>query len=482
MAASGDKLYTWPQIAEHLEVSLRTAMNYRKRYEDMPVHQIGGEKSPVWAFRSELDAWKAGRGAVRLCASDGSATIPDLPSVGDGTGADALGSVTPAPLVAVDSADSLSDREEGTARQGGSDGCQAPDVPRPTGPTLRRKILIGGILAFGVVLAAAIGVRLWRQREIASLSVEGPTLVAKDAAGKEMWRHVFDGGLYFGYHSEPARLAGACWIGDLDGDGHAEALFIYDAADRARKGSSIFCFSRTGDVKWVFKPGNVVRDSSGEILPPYHITALLVSFSAGPKRQARVALASGHPTDQACQLAFLDSSGRLVAEYWHPGILYLLAETRAGFGGAPRLIAGGVNNGEHRATLVVLDPFAMKGASTPSRMTDQKFRLLGMPESNEEAVILFPRSCLSRGEPYTRAWTLEAAEQTVLVRVKEGHDLSKPFIFYEFGPSLTLRRAFLSTEYRQEHARLERSGALSHSADADEAGLGRRLEIHRKAP
>jgi len=68
-----------------------------------------------------------------------------------------------------------------------------------------------------------------------------------------------------------------------------------------------------------------------------------------------------------------------------------MAQSPAGDVGAPRLIAGGVNNGDHCATLVVLDPFVMRGVSTPVRLRDDGFRLLlDLPEGHEEVVVLFP--------------------------------------------------------------------------------------------
>jgi len=438
------KLDTWPQIAAYLGISVREAQ-YRAKDEGLPVHHGPGKKGRVWAFQQELDAWKAEMDAAGLRVPDG-----------------ATESASDSPV----------------ALEAGGDASQP--VPLSPAPSLlsRRNILLGTGVALGGALVTGASLGLWRPREIAALALDGPILVARDTSGKELWRHLFSDGLYEAYY----QLSGypAWWIGDLDGDGHSEALFRYDSAKSAGMSSSLFCFSRTGDVKWVFNPGHVVRDSGGEIIPRYRIPSFQVSFSATPERQARIAVGGGHPTDQPFQIAFLDPSGKLVAEYWHPGQLWRLAETRAAVGGAPRLLAGGVNNGEHCATLVMLDPFAMKGATTPSRMKDQHFRLLDMPEAQEEAVILFPRSCLSEDEPYTRLDTLEADEQAVRVRVVESAALTKRVIFYEFDPSLVLRRAFLSTEYRQEHAKLEQSGELSHTAAVDEAELARGVEIRRK--
>lgn len=468
------ELETWKQIAKYLDISVREAL-YRAKEEGLPVHRGTGKRGPVWALTSELEAWNAAR---RRLLTDPAPTSRDYSVVPQS--AEPGVCIPDAPLDAQVSPQLPGDQENHNSPNG-STGPFSQISPDPTRLLSRRNVLAGTLVGVGGILASGAALKNWHPREMAMLSVDGPVLIARDASGRELWRHLFKNGLFRDYY-EPAKLSNAYWIGDLDGDGHAEALFRYDGVVTAGTSSSLYCFSRSGDVKWVFHPGRAVRDSSGEIHPLYHILTFLVSFSGGPDHRARIAVSSVHPTDQPCQIALLDASGRLVAEYWHPGQLFFLVESRAGFGGAPRIIAGGVNNGEHRATLVVLDPFAMKGASTPSRMRDQAFRLLDMHEAHEELVVLFARSCLSRDEPYTRVSEIGADQQSVRVKVTESHDLSPRIVYYDFDPSLVLRRVLPSSEYREEHLRLERSGQLTHSAAADEADLERGLEIRRKMP
>jgi hypothetical protein len=69
------------------------------------------------------------------------------------------------------------------------------------------------------------------------------------------------------------------------------------------------------------------------------------------------------------------------------------------------------------------------------------------------------------------------------VRIVESYDpKSERQIFYEFDPELRLRRAFLSSEYRQEHIQKELAGALHHSWREDEAVLAQGLEYRRRKP
>ncbi len=348
---------------------------------------------------------------------------------------------------------------------------------------LRRvKLALIAVLLLFVFLGAAAVARYRHGNAVVMLGVEGPFVVARDTAGKELWRHVFDHGLDSDRYT-PSLMAGRYWLGDLNGDGSQEALFLYDAAanpfnHRREESSVLYCFSEDGKVKWTFQVGRTVRDRKVEIRPPYRAEGMLV-IPFG-RRESRIIVGSGHTTDQAYQLAFLDPTGRLRAEYWHPGSMYLLTSIPTGPGGAPRLLAGGVNNGEHRATLVELDPFALSGASTPSHMRDQQFRLLDMPEAHEELVVLFPRTCLSRNEPYTRAGGLAAVDGAVHVNIIESFDpTSKRVVFYDFDQSLRLTRAFVSSDYREEHLNQERAGVLHHSWKEDEAGLASGLEYRR---
>jgi hypothetical protein len=330
------------------------------------------------------------------------------------------------------------------------------------------------------------------RRRVVAVSVDGPFLIARDLQGIEVWRHFFERGLD-PHTYDGAALAAQYWIGDLRDRGGTDVLFRYDPLIRnsaevsavPEESSSLLCFDESGRVVWSFTVGREVRDPSGPIHPPYHVVAMLVVSSRRSHTPRRIVIASAHKTDQACQVAFLDPDGRLVAEYWHPGVLFWLRAVNTGPGGSPRLLAAGVNNGERRATIVQLDPFAMSGVSTPWHMKEPRFRLLDMPEANEDLVILFPRTCLSlsRNEPYTRVSTFAVDQDAVHASVIESYKPTSPrVVFYDFDLSLRLKRAFVSSDYREEHLQSEASGALTHSWKEDEEALAGGLEYRTSHP
>ena len=61
MWASEDRLDSWKEISSFLARDVRTVQRW-ERHEGLPVHRHGHEKgSSVYAFKSEVDAWKRSR-------------------------------------------------------------------------------------------------------------------------------------------------------------------------------------------------------------------------------------------------------------------------------------------------------------------------------------------------------------------------------------------------------------------------------------
>src|SRR6516165_9381065 len=57
-----DRLDSWKEIAAHLQREVRTVQRW-ERSEGLPIHRHLHQKlGSVYAYRSELDAWRSGRG------------------------------------------------------------------------------------------------------------------------------------------------------------------------------------------------------------------------------------------------------------------------------------------------------------------------------------------------------------------------------------------------------------------------------------
>ncbi len=64
-----DRLKSWRQIASYLNRGVRTVQRWNL-YAGLPVHRVGPARTPVVAFRSEIDAWLHSK-PTRYSHSDG---------------------------------------------------------------------------------------------------------------------------------------------------------------------------------------------------------------------------------------------------------------------------------------------------------------------------------------------------------------------------------------------------------------------------
>lgn len=404
------ELNGWKQISRYLRVSVRTAQNFEKE-QGLPVCRGAGIKVPVYAIAAELDAWKA---TLNVARSEDS--------------------VNPAPAIQVEEVDRRH---------------------------WLRYALGGGLL----VLALGAAVIYWvavPHGPPADFRVEGKNLVVLNAKGKELWHHPFPRNLVPAVYTGEFRNR-LTWLGDLDGDGRLELMFTAVPENWNEAGHTLLCFGAAGNIKWQFSPGRPVIDTTGDrMVPPYYIEDIQVLAGKTPA-ETRIAVSSIHYLSQPGQVALLDTHGRVQGEYWHPGHLNFMAQSDLDGDGRNELLLAGVNNGDHQATLVVLDPWSISGLMTPVEMKDQRFRLVDMPPAKEKAVVLFPRSCISKGKPYTRVKALLVLRDRLLVVTAEGVAMDDPGFTYELDYSLRPVNVVPSGDgVRVAHQALEARGELDH--------------------
>ena len=159
MALQDGELETWQEIAAYLGVSVREAQ-YREKNDQMPVHRLPGRKSRVWAYRAELEEWKARNGSAPANGSVGRRFLT------------------------------------------------------------RRALLLGG-LAGGVLAAgsAALLLRGHSRPERAILS--GNLLTALDGLGRTLWTHRFSGRLQ---QFSDVEMRWRVQVVDFKGDGYPSVV------------------------------------------------------------------------------------------------------------------------------------------------------------------------------------------------------------------------------------------------------------------
>lgn len=407
------QLSTWKTIADHLGISIRTAKTYEHKH-GMPVHRLPGQKARVWAYPEELEQWRRSHTAV---------------------------TEEPEPEQSVE-----------------------PERPR------KPRFLWNGVIAAGsMLLALSVGVYYMLvvpHGPMANFQVHSNFVSAVNAGGQELWRH------RFGYIQNELGYVSIArpqisWMGDW---GKGQKLLLQTAPiSISYLGNDVFCFSDSGKVEWTFRNRHSVGDAGGStMVPPYFVNGIQVLRRRNPA-DTRIVVSSNHYIEQADQVAVLDTNGHLLAEYWHPGHLTRLGKADLDGDGSEEVILGGVNNGNHQATLVVLDPWSMRGPSTPAVMDDNRFRIIGMPAAKEKAVVFFPRTVVSAKEGYTRVSEVRVLPDRIVVIVAEGMDEGAPHIVYEL--SYDLRVVALSPDngvVRRYQALVER-GELDHEFNSAES-------------
>ncbi|HET7698510.1 MAG TPA: hypothetical protein VFK57_22535 [Vicinamibacterales bacterium] len=391
-----DRLDTWKAIAAHVGRDVRTVLRWHKD-RGLPVHRVpGGKGRSVFAYADELDAWMAGEAR----------TGGDRES-GNGQ------------------------REPGRARQ------RAPFVVPAS----------AALLTVLIVTAAALVARGAATGEPVEVAVVGKSLIAFDAARREVWRVPLP-------HSASLTARGPSFV-DLDADGRREILVPLTLSEPSGTvGGVLYCFEAKGRLRWSRAIADTIRFGAGEFGPPWSSADIAVI-----RRGSSVAIAYAvtHSVWWPSIVALLDARGEITGRFIHAGWITRLA---AGADGTV-LLAGGVSNARDASILAVLEG---DGAFTGAwGETAAEYRC-DCPSVRVAKYFVFPRSEANRsaGQLALRQSIEVQADGSLLVRVPQRGDLPADAL-YEFSPSFDLRRAAFADLYWDWHRQLEAAGVLDHT-------------------
>jgi hypothetical protein len=314
-------------------------------------------------------------------------------------------------------------------------------------------------LAASVLIAAGFVMAKARSSATpASYQLEPNAFVATGSQALPLWRQTFADRLEPGYTTSfpPPRMV---HIRDLDGDGSTEVLFVQQPADPLSPDRGLWCFNHDGSVRWKYTVTQEVRTAAQSFPPPYRILQTYV----GPLQsggETKIVVSSVQVPWWAGQIAILDVKGKLEREYWHSGALFSLEVGDADGDGFSEVYAGGINNARAQATLIVLDPRTMEGAS---HERDPAYQLTGRRPPVEDARLFFPRTCAAAGQPYNALRQIGVQQGRILLEVWEHpYGPEAPSVFYTLTPQMKLQHAAVSDRFRIVHDGLRLSGAIDH--------------------
>jgi hypothetical protein len=330
------RLNGWKEIANHLDVTVRTAQLWEKQ-RHLPIHRLpGGGKPSVFSTTEELEAWIH---------------------------------------------------------------CN-PGQPVPeTRPTEIRRTRWSGRLPIAAVVAVLVVVSILAivqipsnpstlVAEVATCSMEGQVVKALDATDGVVWLWAYEE--MTEVDSEEWPDGPGCIVQDVNSDGRAEVLFLYLGNDRYKSDARLIC-NTPGEnrSRWEHPLGRRL-EKDGRVFSAAYIGRLVRPVEI--HGSLHLIVVTRHSPSYPSEVVLLNAwSGAVVDRYSHPGHLEVIALGDLDLDGTNELLVGGINNpgpGPGRPVLIVLDlPFT--GEHGRSRRSEDFF---GNPGPQELAYLSLPRS------------------------------------------------------------------------------------------
>jgi len=410
-------LTSWKEIAAYLDHDVRTCVRWEQRY-GLPIHRLDRDsKGKVFAYKEQIDEWRAARAA-------------------NGT-------------------------------------------PRPEGVGKRPGLLRAFPLVFALagLAAAAYFLFLDGSSVPSGFDISGSRLLILNEKGRTLWpfdTHLDDlepAEFYRGHFQEKAMgpRYEAVWpmilIKDLDGDGRREVLFSFQTQSEDGEGILV-CLDDKGVERWRFTAGRELTLASRAFRREYRVFGFDVEDYDGDGALEVLAV-SIHKPDWPCQVVLLDALGKPEGEYWNAGYLMEAKLGDVDGDGVKELVLGGVNNEYARGCVVVFKPGAMSGGSPQE---DPGYRWLDVGPGTEAAYILFPKTDVHEaireaGDPVNYLWIHEGDGLTAVTVETQ--------VFYDLDRTLACRDVNLGNDFKNLHEKYRLEGKVgSVPNDAYRKALG----------
>jgi hypothetical protein len=335
-------------------------------------------------------------------------------------------------------------------------------LPQATPARVLKLLVSIAVLALLIFLSIRI---LAKHDPPQSGRLDGTVLRIMNADGKELWSKSFRDGFWPEFYDQG--IAPRIWFGDLDGKGHTDVLLLYHPAITPRSHSTtLICYSDSGKERWRWTPGKYLPELAGA--PATFRTVALAVLKATDKKPPRIVVSSIHDPWYPDQIAILDANGKMLSDYWHSGHLDHLLLADLDGDGREEIVATGISNGYHQATMIVLDPDRVFGASTEAARPN--LQLHGMGTAQEKVRLLFPRSDLNKA-----LFAYNAADDAAIdghgylqLSVKECLQPPGCLMWYQLDRRFHLVTLYPDEQFRSTHAQFYAKDKAAHTFSTEE--------------
>jgi hypothetical protein len=406
-----DRLDSWKAIAAYLQRDERTVRRW-EREQGLPVRRVpGGRGTSVFAYVSEIEAW--------------------------------LRTTTPPPAQ-VDTAATVDTASD------------APTAPPPPRRLQGLAWVAAALLLAAGVIASRAALHLNATETGLTVTLTTNAIVARDAGGRERWRHLFPGERVEApgeRNRHPVEILGGRRPEIVGATGLQVSV-----AHETVGGGQLLSFTPRGTLSRTFSFDDRLAFGAGVYERPWGITDFRVDEHAGGRR---IALAAHHVQWWPSMVTILDDQwhrhGTFVNAGWLERVHWLSPD---------RLLVGGFFEPGDGGVVALLDAHAIDGQSPVS--PDSRFYCTACGNDRPIQYVVMPRSEINRvtASRFNRA-RLEIRLDAIVARTIEASPTETDAVdaLYEYTPSLDLVGASYSAGYWELHRSLEAQGKLNHTRE-----------------
>ncbi|TLY30689.1 MAG: hypothetical protein E6K56_06560 [Ignavibacteria bacterium] len=322
-----------------------------------------------------------------------------------------------------------------------------------------------GVFSFAALALAAafMSIRPKLDKNPAIAQAKDGFLIVQNGHGDELWRkHIGDkftmegAPPYIGGH--PERVIN---LKDLDSDGTNELFCIFGWTSMDFPFNNLLiCYNADSTERWKYELHRTMQFGGVPYSDQYKFYHIEAGDFAHSGDIEIIAAATHDPWAPNVLLRLDGKGGKLISEFWHPGMLREFGHKDLNHDGVEELVYGGQNNRLQQACVVVFDPRSVEG-SAPA---PQGYYPNGFPQGTEKYYITFPGSDLKQ---FATDVTNEvtglriAGDGTLEVMVNEPVRIATGTLYYYFDSQLNCINVRASDSFTAAHQQLERDGKLA---------------------